>query len=190
MSCPAVKLLDRYLDGELPSLARVHVRRHLNECIDCRRAWSQLRSLRDRIESPPATPIPNDLTARIMARAGNERLMVARSQSTVPVEASPPMSGRNRHWTQPTFSLASLIGLAVVGLVLGALMSQDMRRETRVGTSLRNARERDPIGGYGLGPALRSSPASLTDVYVTLVSGKAVATRSVLTPAKSQGESP
>ncbi|MBM4005439.1 MAG: hypothetical protein FJ295_19465 [Planctomycetes bacterium] len=190
MTCPAGQLLDQFLDGELPSAACRELRRHVNECTDCRRAWETGRALRDRLELDPRTAVPTDLTARIMARAGNESAILVRSQSALPAEMPIPVGSRFRRWTQTPSSLASLIALAIVGLVLGAVMSMGLRRESRMGASESLARESAIFVFYGLGTTNRSSPVSLTDAYVTLVSGEAIGKRSALTPVKELGESP
>ncbi len=190
MTCAAGKLLDRFLDGELPPEARRHFRRHLNECADCRQVWQTLECLRDRLESEPRTAVPVDIAARILARAGNEMLVAAQPHSALPAKANRLIGRRSRRWIPSSTSVASVAALTLVGLVLGALMSTGMRRESRLQTAVPIARGQDPFASYGLGTTRRNSPASLTDVYVTLVSGDAAATRSALAPARAQGALP
>ncbi|MGC1454671.1 MAG: zf-HC2 domain-containing protein [Nitrospirota bacterium] len=68
MSCPKTKLISAYLDAELQGSDKAALETHLQGCVQCGTALTDLRSLRSAFANTERHQAPYGFAARVMAR--------------------------------------------------------------------------------------------------------------------------
>lgn len=119
------KLLNAYIDSELPERTRREVESHLAECSACRLEHDELRMLMPLLGNYKVPPIPAGLSARILASAS---LRQKRKEA-------PTVVGWG--WCEFLFHPWLIKGVTtaalVVGLAMGAWMGWTSHRSPDVG---------------------------------------------------------
>jgi anti-sigma factor RsiW len=111
MQCSdALPLIHEYLDGDLEGADAVELKKHLLLCPDCNKLFKQMEQTEACIRLLPKTPVPSDLTARIM---GN-----------IPVKKKRRESWLKWLRTHPALSVASVF-LLVMATSFLSLWDQD-----------------------------------------------------------------
>lgn len=166
MRCSNVqRKLEAYLTEELHRSDRKRVERHLAACSDCSRALRQARQMHIWLRDD-APPVPANLRARLMARAGKQ------------VETRPHAERLFAflHW-KPLFPppriLAGAATGVVVALLAGALIGYDMGQSRGRGQETRGrAPQPDAVFIYGA-EAFGDAPAgSMAGAYANLVAAR------------------
>ncbi len=111
MNCAdLLKLIDDYVDGELPRSSRSEARAHLVECASCRAEEARVRALTGAAAAlPEELPLPRDLWARIDARLREGEA------GAPPVPSALP---RGRHAALAAAMIVVLVGGAVAAALL------------------------------------------------------------------------
>lgn len=115
------KRLGAYMDGELSGRKQAAVERHLARCGECRAALNDLRGLDPLLHTLETSPAPADLTARIVARAYEQkRRSRAHPFRWWPGASGEPTGEPSGGWSW-VFQGATAAAL-IVGLTMGAYM--------------------------------------------------------------------
>lgn len=159
MNCKQVRhRLSSYLDDETAPSLREEIARHIDSCGKCRQTLVQLKEFGHTLQDLPIPVAPEDLAAKILARA-RERLERPRRSTT-------PARTVLQWWTAQTTALrlASAAALAL-GLVVGTWMSNDF-----MGTAAPDGNGLDPAAFYNLDFLADAPSSSLAQVYLALTS--------------------
>ena len=112
IDCWAVEVkLGRFVDGELSSEERVSVQSHLQECPSCRRGLHALQALSTSLAEVPVPPVPESLTAGIMARVRGQSAEASRAWGVFEFWRNWPVGMRIAAST--TAAVACFIGLVL-----------------------------------------------------------------------------
>jgi len=90
MRCSKVKkLLEAYIDAELPEKVAQAVEKHIEGCPECREEEARVRSLNTLINEAPVMPVPFGFSARVMDRLREEQEVRRPVFEPVPVRLFP-----------------------------------------------------------------------------------------------------
>jgi len=159
MRCEKVQSrLPAYSSGELPTDVREAVQTHLGRCAACQAALTRVDALAAILASAQTPPVPGGFAARVMAAA-------RRRQATEAFVGWNPL----RWWRLTSTPLrAAAAAVLVVGLTVGMVMGWTSMPSPAQAPA---AAQADPLEVYHL-DYLGDAPAeSLTNSYLTLVSG-------------------
>lgn len=165
MLCKYVKQkLDRYVHGDLSERDSKEIKRHLSKCQVCSDALYRLKTLAGLFEDTSLPPVPAGFSERLMQRARRQQYLQRSSE---------PVVIRLWEWLDRTgLKKSAAAAVLVLGLAIGVLMGRDTWKSPGIQSVGKSQMAQvEPSDIYNLDYLTDSPKGSLSDVYLTLVSG-------------------
>jgi anti-sigma factor RsiW len=126
MRCQVVQQkLDLYAGQGLAGTEREQVELHLRSCPACQHALARQSRLQTLLQTCDVPPVPEGFAARVLARAGTQPMVVARSS---------PSRGFLPDVTRRKFGAAlGMVGTMAAGLLIGLLLGHETWQSGRRG---------------------------------------------------------
>jgi anti-sigma factor RsiW len=161
MRCQVVQQkLDLYAGQGLAGPEREQVEVHLRSCPACQHALARQSRLQTLLQTCEVPPVPEGFAARVLARAGTQPLVVARSS---------PSRGFLPDVTGRKFGAAlGMVGTMAAGLLIGLLLGHETWQSGRRGISESN--QAKSMGAFGMDRLIDPGDDTLAQTYLQLTS--------------------
>lgn len=147
---------------EIASSVRERIEGHVRSCAECREAQARLRRFEDLLTAAPAPPVPEGFAARVVARAKEQQVDVARSK---PVRH---LSLRAA-WTRFELAAGTAAALAA-GVSFGVFLGYQTWQSAAQHSSTVATQSAELLASSGFDLLAESRGDSLAETYLQLTS--------------------